>query len=417
MKKIKVAFSKHKHGKVGLAGHIGVSHVNSHSGFVQEDGAGFSVVASVLNAAASIDLRISHIDANLKNNSVNIRLNSGGKGVAFAHSGITPAEKSLMKNAVGKSAVWPQTLATEIFGRVIGQGVLEVPSAFIAATSLAVVNSFLLHYPDQFIYAPDDMPLSVGCTIGTVLMINKTPVSTLMTINAGEGGIGPNEDSEGNVPIGNKRKLMEQLNLNRLPTIIVESKAFVPAWKDQIKETSLVVRANDIYDNTVVRECLVKSAKALGYPVFTPENPYPRNQGSLYNTQKVIAGQIVDLGKRLARAKTAKEKNLIAAKLASIIKNDLGGVTFMSNEVNDIFDHGGLLPGTAAVLSSAVTTDYVDKHKIPVLTNKDIKMYMNTIVTAFKLLEQRIDDAEKQILKKSVPMKKLESIEKKHVVQ
>ena len=39
-----ILLANEKIGKIGLAGHIGVSHVHSHSGFVQEDGAGFSVL-------------------------------------------------------------------------------------------------------------------------------------------------------------------------------------------------------------------------------------------------------------------------------------------------------------------------------------------------------------------------------------
>lgn len=34
-----ISLSSEKTGKVGLAGHIGVSHAHSHSSFVQEDGA------------------------------------------------------------------------------------------------------------------------------------------------------------------------------------------------------------------------------------------------------------------------------------------------------------------------------------------------------------------------------------------
>lgn len=411
-KKLKITFSKDHRGHAGLAGHIGVSHVTSHSGFVQEDGAGFSVVTTIINKAASLDLRITKVNVNPTNGEIDIHLKNGGKGKACACDGFTPAEKTLMKNAVGKSAVSPQSLATAIFGRIIGQGVLKVPSAFITAVSKAVVNGFMIHYPHQFIYAAEDTPLSAGCTIGTILRIGDMPVSTMLTINAGEGGIGPNEDTEGNIPIGNKRKLMEKLGLDRLPTIIVESKAFVPAWKEKIKETTLVVRANDMYDNTVVRECLIQGARSLGYPVFQPDNPYPRRKGALSRVQKDISDQIISLGKGLAKAKTSGDKNKIAAQLSMIIKNDLGGITFMSDKINDIFDNGGLLPGTAAVLSSAVTSDYAAKYKIPLLRSDDIKMYEKTIYEALKLLGQKIHEANEELVKKAIFKRRIKSIEK-----
>ncbi len=386
--------------------------MTSHSGFVQEDGAGFSVVATMINKAAALDLRITKVHVNPKKGEIGIQLKSGGKGTAFAHNGFTPAEIALMKNGVGKSAICPQSLATELFGRIIGQGVLEVPSAFITAASKAVVNGFLIHYPKQFIYASEDTPLSAGCIIGTILRIGDIPVSTMLTVNAGEGGLGPNEDTEGNVPIGNKRKLMEQLGLDHLPTIIVESKAFVPAWKEQIRETTLVVRANDIYDNTVVRECLIQGAKSLGYPVFQPDNPYPRKTGALSKVQKEISNKIIKLGKRLANAETAGEKNQIAAQLSMIVKNDLGGITFMSDQVNNVFDNGGLLPGTAAVLSSVVTSDYAAKYKIPILRANDIKMYVNTICEALKLLEKKLQEANDELGKKCIARSRIKSIEK-----
>lgn len=40
--------SKTSIGKIGICGHIGVGHTYSHSGFVQDDGAGFAVVATLL---------------------------------------------------------------------------------------------------------------------------------------------------------------------------------------------------------------------------------------------------------------------------------------------------------------------------------------------------------------------------------
>jgi hypothetical protein len=317
-----------------------------------------------------------------------------------------------MQNAVGKDGFCPQTLATAIFGRVNGQGVLEVPSAFITAVATAVLNSFSQNYPGQFSIVSEDTPMSAGCTLGAVLQIDDIPVSTLLTVNAGEGGIGPNEDSEGNVPVGNKGRLMRQLGLDRLPTIIVESKAYVPFWNEFIEETTLIVRANEIHDNSVVGECIVKAAGNLGYPVFQPEQPYPRKVGSLSRATQDVAGKIVDLGHSLAKAKTAGEKNEIAAQLAMLVKHDLGGVTFMSDEVNDVVDNGGLLPGTAAVLSSAVTSTYAAHYRLPVLCAHDIEMYRNTIVEAIRLLRHRSAEAHDQLRERAVPAERIKQMER-----
>jgi len=409
---VRISFSDEPKGRAGLTGHIGVSHVNSHSGFVQEDGVGFAVVAKMINMAASVDLRIAQVEATPENGFVKITLNGGGAGTAYARDGITPAEIGLMQNAIGRDAFCPQTVATEIFGRINGQGVLEVPSAFITAAATAVVQTFLQNYPENFSCVPEETPMSAGCTLGTVLKIGEMVVSTMLTINAGAGGIGPNEDTEGNVPIGNKGLLMRKLGLDSLPTIIVEAKAFVPSWARYLKDrTTLVVRANEIHDNTVVGECIVTAAENLGYPVFKPNNPYPRKAGSLFDATREIAHQIVSLGKRLGNARTAGEKNEIAAQLAMIVKHDLGGVTFMSDEVNDVVDNGGLLPGTAAVLSSAVTSAYAAHYRIPILHETDLEMYINTIVESYRLLKDRMVEANDQLQKRAISADTVKHIE------
>lgn len=409
---MRISFSDEPKGRAGLAGHIGVGHVNSHSGFVQEDGVGFAVVAKMINMAAAVDLRIAQVEATPENGFVKITLNGGGAGTAYARDGITPAEIALMQNAIGKDAFCPQTVATEIFGRVNGQGVLEVPSAFMTAAAIAVVQTFLQNYPENFSCVSEETPMSAGCTLGTVLKIGEMAVSTMLTINAGAGGIGPNEDTEGNVPIGNKGLLMRKLGLDSLPTIIVEAKAFVPAWDQYMKgETTLVVRANEIHDNTVVGECIVKAAENLGYPVFQPQNPYPRKAGSLFSATQEVASQIVALGNRLGSARTSGEKNNIAAQLAMIVKHDLGGVTFMSDEVNDVVDNGGLLPGTAAVLSSAVTSAYAAHYQIPILSETDLEMYINTIVESYRLLHGRMSEANDQLQKRAIAAARIKHIE------
>lgn len=407
-----IFFSDKKAGTAGLAGHIGVSHVHSHSGFVQEDGAGFAVVTHILNEAAGVDLRIAEVEVIPEKGKIAVTLNGGGSGTAFARGGVTPSEAALLKNSVGQDGSCPQTLGTNVLGRVNGQGVLEVPAAFITAVSLAVVNSFLKNHPDRFLFFPEETPLSAGCTLGTVLQVGDIAVSTMLTVNAGQEGIGPNEDTEGNVPIGNKGRLMRHLGMNFLPTIIVEAKSYVPFWKEIIHETTLIVRANETYDNTIVSECLVEAAKTLGYPVFQPKEPYPRRMGLLFQATGKVAGQIVALGNELSNAKTAGNKNRIAAQLAKIIKQDLGGVTFMSDDVNDIVGDGGLLPGTAAVLSSAVASSYASHYQIPVLCEKDIEMYKNTIVKSFEYLQIRLDEANRQLKEKSISDEEISRIEK-----
>lgn len=397
-----ISFSREKIGKVGLAGHIGVSHAHSHSSFVQEDGAGFAVLGKIFHLAAPADLRIAQIEVATEQGRISITLEGGGCGTAEARCGITSAEVALMQSALGENGLCPQTLATTIFGRVHGQGVLEVPATFMTALARAVVATFIARYPEQFHFFEEDTPQSCGCYLGTILEVNGVPVSTMLTVNAGLGGIGPNEDTEGNVPIGNKGRLMGILGMDELPTIIVESKAYVPFWKEVIKNTTLIVRANQDHDNSVVGECLTAAAESLGYPVYLPANPYPRSSGLLMDETRAIGQRIIDLGNRLARAGNCGEKNAIAGELAALVKYDLGGVVFMSDGVNDIVAHGGLLPGTAAVLSSAVSAEYISRHQIPLLSEDDLEMYVQTVVEAIRILHTRLPEASEQLRKRAI---------------
>lgn len=406
-----ITFSKNQKGSAGLAGHIGVGHVFSHSGFVQEDGAGFAVVTKILREAAPVNLNISEVFASPEDGNISIVLESGGAGSSVARCRITPSEAVLMQNAVGKDATCPQTLATEIFGRVIGQGILEVPSAFISAAAKSVVSTFLKNYPKKFLFFTEDTPGSDGCYLGTVLQINGLDVSTILTINSCTGGIGPNEDTEGNVPIGNKGVLMRQFGMDTLPTIIIEAKAFVPSWAKYIDDTTLVVRANNLHDNTVVGNCLVKAAKKNGYPVFVPETPYPRSTGALREATQNVAKKIVDLGNALYEAKTSGDKIKIVADLADIVKYDVSGVLFMSDAVNNIVDNGGLLPGTAAVLSSAVSADYSKKNLIPTLNANDLKMHTDTLLEAFNILKENLDEARQLLNERAICQETINNIE------
>lgn len=74
----------------------------------------------------------------------------------------------------------------------------------------------------------------------------------------------------------------------------------------------------------------------------------------------------------------------------------------MSDGVNDIVDYGGLLPGTAAVLSTAVSTEYISHHQIPLLTENDLEMYKRTIVKAIGILHTRLSEACEQLRERAI---------------
>jgi hypothetical protein len=83
----------------------------------------------------------------------------------------------------------------------------------------------------------------------------------------------------------------------------------------------------------------------------------------------------------------------------------------MSDEVNDVVDNGGLLPGTAAVLSSAVTSAYAAHYQIPILSETDLEMYINTIVESYRLLQERMSEANDQLQKRAISAARINHIE------
>ena len=105
-----------KEGKseLGIVGHAGCGHANSHLGFIQDDSGGLSAVTAMLQRATGIDLEI--VEINVKTGRQDayfeVKTKSGGIGKAFARRGITAFEKRLSSYALGKQAINSQAAYT-----------------------------------------------------------------------------------------------------------------------------------------------------------------------------------------------------------------------------------------------------------------------------------------------------------------
>ena len=148
---MKVTKSEFSRGIIGISGHAGAGHVHSHSGFVQDDTAGFAVAICLLRRAFPASTIISSVEGDIDTGFVTVRTQGGGIGVAKARRGITPHEASLVRRAVGKDGVYSQNAAFAAFGRIYGQGVFETPVALQTAICLAVINTFEEKYPGLFV--------------------------------------------------------------------------------------------------------------------------------------------------------------------------------------------------------------------------------------------------------------------------
>jgi hypothetical protein len=240
----------------------------------------------------------------------------------------------------------------------------------------------------------------VGRCIGAVIEIDSVPVSVLGILNANEGGVGPDEDLEGNVMLGEKGKVMKALGLDSLPTIILESKAYVPAVCKGQEENKFWVRINGEVDNRFVYNALVKGAEAVDIPCIASDTAYPRGKGEMAEATRVLGLKIAELGNTLATTESSKEKVQIIAELAVLVSQDAGGISFMSSKLHDLVGGGGIMPGSSAVLSMAISESAIRIWKIPVFTAQDSDMYLAILEKTVPVLENTIQEASAEFEKR-----------------
>ncbi|UZP68774.1 hypothetical protein N1030_07325 [Desulfovibrio mangrovi] len=382
---------------IGISGHAGVGHIHSHNGFVQDDSAGFAVAIGIIRQAYPADTTITAASVDARTGTVTVTTRDGGTGCATARRGFTPHEAARMLSAIGLDAAYSQSTAFRVFGRIYGQGVLEAPVALQAACCLAVMNTFAVKYPDAVVQGHEDMPGKIGGCIGARVLMNDTPVSVLAMTNANEGGLGPDEDLEGNIALGDKGRVMRELGLDRLPTVILESKAFVPSLCQGVDHSRMWVRMNAEADNRYVYEALLAGVKTADLPFLCSDSAYPRHKGELRVAELELGRRIVEIGTAFSSAKTSAEKVQLMGELAIIVSQDAGGVTFMSAHMHDQVGGGGIMPGTSAVLSMLVAEDYIREWIIPAFTADDASRYMAVLGHAIPLLAADAAKAKAQL--------------------
>lgn len=387
-------------GKIGICGHIGVGHTHSHSGFVQDDGAGLAVAATILKQALPINTIIISAKADIINSLITIKTKDGGVGQAWVRRGITPWESDMINNVEGMDSIYSQEIVLKTFGTIYGQGAMEVAVSLQAAISLALLDTFKTNYPDNIIIVDEDTPLNIGKILGTVIDIDGLPISLMLTINASLGGIGPTEDLEGNIMLGKKGKLMEELGLDKIPTIIIESKNYVPGACDSLEEDTFLIRANRDSDNMVVAKALMDSAMELGINFNHSFDILERDIEDFANSSMSLGQEIVNYGEKFKKAERSHEKVKIISELASLVREDAGGVTFMSNNLQKNVASAGMMKGTSAVISLQVPEEYIGHYKIPFIVERDINDYLRIIYNALPKLYDEIDLANLELQNK-----------------
>lgn len=383
-----IKLSAAKQGVYGISGHVGVGHVHSHCGFVQDDSAGFAVAASLLQRAVPIDTTIKSVEVNLTVGSITVTTATGGQGTVVARRGYTPAERELAQRALGMNAIYTQNTAVNTFGRIYGQGAMETAVALQGACALAVMDSFTQAMGDKLVLSTTKLAGKYDKFAATVIDIDDLPVSLMLVINGTDGGIGPDEDYEGNTNFAEKGAIMAQLGLDKIPTVVVESKAYIPALAASVPQNMFMVRAQKDLDCTSLGQALFAAGKTLLLPIRFEEQMMPLAPGALADATKAIAKEISTVAAELATVDSAADKVQLLAKLNQLVSQDAGGVTFMSNSVHGAMRGAGTLPGISAVLSMVVTTDYRDFWLIPQVSEVDVENYQQIIINAFKSMHK-----------------------------
>jgi hypothetical protein len=385
---------------LGVSGHAGAGHVHSHSGFIQDDSAGFAAVASLIGMAHPVDSTIKKVTADA--DTVEVHTGGGGTGRAVARRGFTPFETELMKRSVGLDGLFSQGVAFRCFGRVYGQGVLEAPVALQTAVCLAVIDTFSKNHPDAIMVSGEGLDCNVGACMGAVLDVNGVSTAALAVLNATAGGLGPAEDLEGNLDFAEKGRLMAELGLNDVPTIVLESKAYVPSVCKTLKNDSFFVRFNAEVDNPAVGQALIEAVKEAGLPLIQSDSAYPRNTGEMRENTAALGRRIVELGREIGYACTASDKVRLVGELAVLVSQDAGGVTYMTENLHEIAAGGGLVPGTAAVLSMAVSQSTIERCMVPDFTPEDALHYLTITGAALEILSNNLDVAQTYLERKSI---------------
>lgn len=386
-----------KKGLIGICGHIGVGHSHSHSGFVQDDAAGLTVAAAILKRKFPVETLIVAAEGDIYNSSIIVKTKDGGVGQVWVKKGLTPWEADMIKNVMGMDALYPQLTVLRTFGRIYGQGAMEIAVSLQAAIALALIDTFVVNYPKDFLLVDEDLPLTIGKILGTVIDIEGIPVAIMLTVNASLGGIGPIEDLEGNVMLGRKGKLIKTLGLDKTPTIIIESKNYQPVSCDSLENNTFLIRANRDYDNLVVAGALIQAADELGMEYKCDFDTLNRGLDDFSKSRVRLAEKIIEYGESFKRAEVSHRKVKLISELISILREEAGGVTFMTDSLQKSVGSAGMMKGTSAVLSLLVTRDYIEQFKIPFITDSDVEAYTRIIYTALEKLYDKLDLARAEL--------------------
>lgn len=380
-----------------IAGHIGVGHVFSHSGINQDDSQGFAAISRILCERFGIRTVIKEVF--IEKGTLLVRTEDGGIGKAVPRRGITPFEAEILKRLIDEDAALPHLTVLKVFGRMYGHGVTDLTVATEYAVAASVMDTFVRKVPG-FVVATKEGEIASDIIGGVQIDAEGVPLALLLTINGSKIGIGPVEDLEGNIPLPPKREVMRRIGALKVPTIVIESKAYLPHL--ELEKEVFLIRFNEAIDNVVVGESLEEALKKEKLNYVIAKDAFPEKKGEMKDKLVEISSDIAQLAVIMAAADDAYSRTMAIAELARLISEDVGGVVFMSNALNDVVRGAGLVPGTGAVLSVAVPKSYLDIHVVPFTTKEEAAIISAAVLAAARALWGRYDEAMEELEQKYI---------------
>lgn len=365
-----------------VAGHIGVGHVYSHSGFFQDDSLGFASAVALLRRFFDFDTTVRRVAVDSLR-TVCVETGDGGSGCATPRRGLTVFEAEMLKRLEGADAALPHLETLRVFGRVYGNGCLEVPVAVEYALSEAVLDT-LARRIRGFVLGREG---GAGDVVGGARVdLEGGALAVVVSVNGSGYGVGPNENLEGNVPLGTKGEVMGKLGALAAPAVVLEGKAFVPGLSERVRWASLLLRYNRDYDNVAVAEVIRNVLEEKGLDYIEVDRAFPRLDGGMGRAKNALVESLRSEVSKLERSPGAREKVAAVASLAKIVCEDLGGVIFMDEDLCELVGACGLVPGTGAVVSMAVGSEYISRSGIPYATRDDAELLAGIALESAKRL-------------------------------
>ncbi|MDX9801533.1 MAG: hypothetical protein RBT69_09380 [Spirochaetia bacterium] len=379
----KITLSSKNKGIIGLAGHAGIAHAHGANGFQQDDSVGFCAAGKIAAEALGVETHVKSVSCTTE--SITVSLSGGGSATTCPRRRVTPQEAQMMKRAEGSDALFSQGIAAAVFGRVYGQGAGEPAACFQAALTLAVIDAFKKASPDKVFVVPESSD-NAGVVMGTVVDYGDIPVALVIPVNYTAGGIGPDEDYEGNYMHGEKGEMMSEIGFP-LPTIVAESKVY-SFLSEKTEKDSFLIRYSKEKGNPDVAMALEASCRELGLPYIIRDDLLSYDGYGFQSLAVKFAEKLENQAFALRNTEKASVKVRIVAELARMVSEDAASFTYMSRNIFTAASSPGLQPGTAAVLSMIVCKQYITDNVIPLLTETERDNYVKIILsTIIKLAE------------------------------